>query len=741
MRGWRKKEGVGMVLIFLLLMFLDGCHKNEENAPARRSWWYEEAFEENSDLYAAFRDTVILNLGDRESSPMHRIHHLRYRIKTKQTFLFCFDPGERTLQSMHLSREDDAGFSFVLSRQTGCKSVTLPPGTYRMRIKHDPERICDKRRIAFVSQPHPYRPMAESPPILYRNVVTVSGRHAGGFLGTLPRPWLGESFDFLSVIDPEELNGTKTPPHHLFFAEVNETDGRLRLINADWNGSFVSNQCDDYPWLCDPTQKREPIANVVFADVTERLGVPPVTFYLSETGDGNFTVQNEAIPFLLPGSQLYSGENRLLYQTLTAENPTEADRFRWGSVRMIPDGSDYYPEAGEVMLGTGCGMKGPAYILTRNLPNAGIVPLDKIRALRFGSDYVTMQLYAERNYTTPTRVLGTDEECLADPIPWNPEGSVMLFNAEKVLLSSHRCEGCNLDGVDLRETNLSGFDLRGSDLSNARFGLSWLRNADLSYTLLSGANFNGANLEGSTLCAAMLGGSEQSDEEAASFVGSYLKNVNLSEADLDGADFSNSNFYSSTAQGCVPQSCAPTACASAVGSTLDNTRFTNAYLYGTDFSDTTLKGADFSYTVLTNARFKNAVIDRDPDSGVMSSFQNAYLEGTDFDEARVRGSNFYSAYVDLNQSGNLLLFLLNGTHTDFAGWPTPGNPVCVMAAYSQASQLPTLDSGSRCPDGSDAPCSESAWIHPVIPMKKNPVQPASYFDDPDPVCTHPDFNW
>ena len=68
----------------------------------------------------------------------------------------------------------------------------------------------------------------------------------------------------------------------------------------------------------------------------------------------------------------------------------------------------------------------------------------------------------------------------------------------KQLLATGKCQGCDLQRVQLVNVNLKGADLRDADLSN-----SFLYRTNLQGAALKGTNFTGANLGGTDLRGAL----------------------------------------------------------------------------------------------------------------------------------------------------------------------------------------------------------------------------------------------
>ncbi|MEH2151310.1 pentapeptide repeat-containing protein [Nostoc sp.] len=94
------------------------------------------------------------------------------------------------------------------------------------------------------------------------------------------------------------------------------------------------------------------------------------------------------------------------------------------------------------------------------------------------------------------------------------------------LLSTRKCQGCNLQGADLDK-----IDLNGVDLSNAI-----LIDADLDETNLSNANLSGADLT-------------DADLGKANLTGANLSRANFTKADLEDANLSNANVTDTTFTG------------------------------------------------------------------------------------------------------------------------------------------------------------------------------------------------
>jgi uncharacterized protein YjbI with pentapeptide repeats len=346
----------------------------------------------------------------------------------------------------------------------------------------------------------------------------------------------------------------------------------------------------------------------------------------------------------------------------------------------------------------------------------------------------------------------------------------MELSGANIQACTSQLAGQDFSGTDMTGVDFSGFDLTGSkwqgaNLTGAIFTRATLTNADLSGSQLYGAQLNNANLEGANLSGAFLTNNQSAGvTEAANLSGAYLKNVNLSKADLSGTDLSYANFYSTSPVG--QRTCDPTkgTCASAAGATLNNTDFSNAYLYGVDFNTATIQGVNFTGAVLIGANFEGATFSVDPKVGTDANFTAAFLQGTNLGKANLDKTNLDQAFVDFRGGGNDMYLLLDSTHTKFAGWPQQGKTVCVFVFYTNPTTVPTANTTLTCPDGSQAgannppgcgptanvPCKQpnapgTHWNNGVDIAQANPqgsyVSDATYTCAAAPICSPQNSNW
>ena len=290
--------------------------------------------------------------------------------------------------------------------------------------------------------------------------------------------------------------------------------------------------------------------------------------------------------------------------------------------------------------------------------------------------------------------------------------------------------GAQLVGVSLQQAILDGATgLAGADLSGAFFNNTSAKNVDFSNALLYGANFTNANLENVNLAGAFLTANTAANpplRAPANFTGAHLKNANLKGAKLTGTIFNHASFYGSFNGGTPTfpcqtdtKQCGKTpitgytcSCATAVGATLTDTRFDNAYLFGVDFggSTTTIDGVSFNGAILVGANFSGANFNVDPNKSSPPDFSFAYLQGAILAGTNLTSTSLSGAFVDFGapanpDKGNIIQILLGPAYTAFKGWEAPNLQVCVQATYGSFTTVPTNIPTMTCPDGSIVPAS------------------------------------
>ncbi len=112
------------------------------------------------------------------------------------------------------------------------------------------------------------------------------------------------------------------------------------------------------------------------------------------------------------------------------------------------------------------------------------------------------------------------------------------------LLTTNRCEGCDLSGVNLIGVDLSNAQLQGAKLNAANLSGADLSGANLTKVSAVGTSLMGANLQKATLVKASLiyANLAQAQLNDAILQGTDLQGANLVGADLNGAKITESDF-------------------------------------------------------------------------------------------------------------------------------------------------------------------------------------------------------
>jgi uncharacterized protein YjbI with pentapeptide repeats len=358
-----------------------------------------------------------------------------------------------------------------------------------------------------------------------------------------------------------------------------------------------------------------------------------------------------------------------------------------------------------------CNYQGKAVVIGTPLAdlrkwNSDVVELDRLGAsIRLGNN-TAVELYADPAFSRTPETLSAESSCRQI----GNLGSIQIRTAESVLLATGSCQQCQLNGVDLSGSNLQsatldGASLQGANLTQTLFNKASLQHVNLSGAKLYGAQLNNTNLDGANLSGADLTKSPSGDVPAANLQGAFLRNANLSQAQLGGADFTNASFYGTIATGtgtCTPDQITgfTDSCATAAKAVMNNTEFSDAYLFGVDFTGAQIQAAHFSNAFLVGANFNGAKISADISAGTNSGFNRAFLQGTNLATAQLLGKiSLNNAFVDFRPHGNIMYLIVTSDHTSFPGWKTPGQPVCAEMSYHSATTVPTNNSSITCPNG------------------------------------------
>jgi Pentapeptide repeats (8 copies) len=136
----------------------------------------------------------------------------------------------------------------------------------------------------------------------------------------------------------------------------------------------------------------------------------------------------------------------------------------------------------------------------------------------------------------------------------------------KVLLTTNKCVGCDLSGIDLSRKKLVNADLQAANLVGAK-----LVGTNLTGAKLGGANLTGADLTNTNLTQAVL--------QAASLIDVNFVGTNLTNTDLTYANLVNTNFSRAILSN-TNLAVANLALADFTGANLSSTSLTDANLTG-----------------------------------------------------------------------------------------------------------------------------------------------------------------
>lgn len=714
--------------IFIILLFtigfLSAC-SDGGNSQTPKEWYYERELAGLPGLVITPDKTVLLQLARDEAATTPLAHAITYRIDAAASYTYCLDEDDSYLTSMKLT--DASGRELLALNRGECGVVDLLAGNHLLSVYHDALAVPEGGGIAFISLQGNGQVSAtslltgyESMPLYpeFRSIRVAEPGLQNYRLFFTP----AGSYDLLKALGSSDTAATELlkQGYHLFSLKETSRDmatihGSLyTLANHDtWGGAYTSFACAAHPEYCLSTQSGYP-NSVTLLNRTAGPGSFDISVVNMETGYGF----GDTVNWLFASP--VTGYFYLHRYDSNRTNPTLL--YTDTGLRAFRSATDMPQPPGEAEVGIyeGTDYSGKVFVVAQDQPDTTVMYLPTIRSIKPGFN-ATLVLYSEKQYQGTSRVIAMPSKNVS--IAFSNAQSLKVLNSRKILISSHKCVGCNLAMVDLSKQYLKG--------------------VDLTRALLYGANLSYANLEEANLCQAFLNGNAaMSHNQAAVLRGAYLKNVNLSTANIGGADFSYAAFYSSTAGSC-PQDCSMSQkCASAYNATMTATKFDHAYLSGTDFSSATALGTSFQGAVLAGANLTAARLGTDANTGQITSFAGAFLQGATFKDVDTGGVNYSSAYVDIDSAqGNSLYILLSGDYTRFARfWKQSGSELCVRSNYPSQTVLPPTSSYSVCPDGQNGACSQTQWRSPVINMG-NALPKTSYGSDSKKVCTTPDSTW
>jgi uncharacterized protein YjbI with pentapeptide repeats len=797
-------------LLFLWVLAAGSAASAGAQSPARVL--YEQDFVADPALAALATDIVLFDLEPSPRGPATRTQVARYDLEAGKHAI-CLDAddpfltdvvledgrGKTLLRLHHPHGTDGRGIGRQKPREPQCAQVTLATDTYTIRVAHDGRSIAGAHRVAFA------QPMSASP-----RLIDDVGASLGGYWGLRPDPSLDPRRRLGRVIAlPPDQSVPRTPftairplvaeftarqidDAGLFrFTDPNDPTvgttqpGALNLARLDASG-FWTGFADDGPTRSNAFFRTVPLVVNDLGGYRFQLGVTrkdnkPADFFLRQTtlSETTFSLNYD--------------------QRQPDPEPPAALQVLF---RFYPDGTQIGElQEGEVALFQQCNYQGRAAVFALDAPNLSeltspVITLDKTAAsVRLGNN-TGATLHSGLLYTGTAQVVDVDMPCLTGtPIGSGNTSSLQIRSLSALLISSRRCERCQLVGVDFSGVDLSGtdaesgVDLKGANLSGATLTGTNLAFASLEGAILDGVTGPGVNLSsafltsaslrqvklhqgklyGATLIEADLEGadlegaflSDCTTSECSPIVASgaflnnaHLKNVNLASADLSAADFTNASFYSSALVGTGKCTFSDDNCASAAGATMNNTQFGSAYLAGVDFTGAQVQGVQFGGAVLIGANFGSAKLSVDPSVGTNSGFVSAFLQGTQLGNANLVGTSLANAFLDFRAGGNDMFIHLSADFAGFPNWHAPGKKICVFINYAAPTTVPTGNSTLTCPNATPAGangCGPAIGSNPswnsTFAIGANSTPPASYLLDAtytsaaSAICTPIDTEW
>ena len=448
-------------------------------------------------LAALAKDIVLFDLEPSPHGRATRTQVARYDLEAgKHTIcLDADDPfltevvledgrGKKLLRLHRPHGPDGKGNGRQKPRKPQCAQVTLAADTYTMRVAHDGGSIAGAHRVAFA------QPMSASP-----RLADDAGASLGGYWALRPDPSLDPRRRIGRVIAPppdQSVPGTpftairplladfaarQIDDAGLFrFADPNDPTvgatqpAALNLAKLDASG-FWTGFADDGQTRSNTFFRTVPLVVNDLGGYRFQLGVTrkdnkPADFFLRSTTFSETT-------FSLNYDQ----------RQPDPEPPASLEVL----FRFYPDGTQIGAlQEGEVALFQQCNYQGRAAVFALDAPNLSeltspVITLDKTAAsVRLGNNTGAI-LHSGLLYTGTEQVVELDTPCLTGtPIGSGNTSSLQIRSLSSLLVSSRRCEGCQLLGVDL-----SGVDLSGTDAESG---------VDLKGANLSGATLTGTNL-------------------------------------------------------------------------------------------------------------------------------------------------------------------------------------------------------------------------------------------------------
>ena len=229
---------------------------------------------------------------------------------------------------------------------------------------------------------------------------------------------------------------------------------------------------------------------------------------------------------------------------------------------------------------------------------------------------------------------------------------------------------------------------RVSDLTRVTFNYSDVSQAAFESATLVGSHFTGCIMDQTDFSNALLGGS--TDVPGADLSYTYVTNANFRGANLYGVSFDSATVFGGDSQ---------------MNDTLtmEQVRFTNAYVAEIDFTGAIMKGAQCNGACLVMANLSGVDFSASKNGSLSASLINACLQGAIFSSTtNFADADLANAALDFAQGE------IEVAHCSSLGAPEPPSPLRYSA--EPALQESTMSAGTTCPNGNTLAANQQAGI-------------------------------
>lgn len=704
--------------------------------------WEEEDFGRDPEIHADLGHVVMLDIEAQRGGFGRRENHIRYRVDEATPYSFCIPEDEPYIEGVEMVGEDGE-VAFTVERGE-CQTQTVEPGRYTLVVIHDATNVPPDGAVAFAHVPRTKRFSEELDPVASQSGVlgatAVPPIDAPSCQGLPADAGQTRSISALQLADGRWLYSGSDSSGTVQIAPHTVIGGYpLDLATGGWSA------CRDVNGNYRMAGRRPGNTGAYMYHEQNSAFVPIIaTIPLNDIYDiidlGNFQFTMETTQNRSP---LYIGTDNLLHWSISSppQQPTT-----------LTNALTYYPagvtvptlQPGEVALTHNCNYdtsKG-TWVVRASVPDSGAIsygsPFTGERftlpvfgglghpgdSMRLGPDTV-IQTFRNTNYVGEITYVGASQSCV-----WfeDPTLSFKIFPSRQWIVSTNKCEYCNLTNADLSGIDLSFGSFYSSTLSGADVTDMIYRNANLDYANFSGGTtrLQNANFHNARLNSAAFRGNDLTQANMQSDDNLKPQKLDMNSATLKVSTMFPQHWRYNDMTGVVFTDSKGAAVSSA-SAPLDLTgaKFSHASMPGIVLTGANLASADFSYADLTGAdlgaviapsstpaKFNRAAL-------IHAYMKNALLPGSFFRGAvmspvNLGGADLAGAWFEDDGSGNfgaanlsgsfMLNTKLNGAHLtnsvlDGVSWYNvdPSSPIATGAgaffigASFNLADLPGLD--------------------------------------------------